>query len=232
MSAVQVPQSTSRRVMLKVFLTGTSTPATGKTLAIVISKAGGAFANPSAGATNATEVAFGWYYVDPSTTDFGTLGDLVVRGTASGCDDAERLFAVVKATNAGLTGVPDAAAGANAGLPVLSVSGTTLAYTVSTLTTYTGNTVQTGDSFTRIGTNGAGLSAVALSASGLDAIVVESGMNARQGLSVAVAALAGVLSGAATTSIIIKGGGVATTRITATTDSSGNRSAITLNLPS
>ncbi len=57
-------------------------------------------------------------------------------------------------------------------------------------------------------------------------------MNARQGLSVAVAALAGVLSGAAGTTVVIKGGGVATTRITATVDSSGNRSAITLNPPS
>ncbi len=43
--------------------------------------------------------------------------------------------------------LPSAAPNANGGLPVLSSSGTTLAYTLSTLTTYTGNTVQTGDAY-------------------------------------------------------------------------------------
>ncbi len=60
----------------------------------------------------------------------------------------------------GMTALPNAAAGANAGLPVLSSSATTLAYTVSTLTTYTGNTAQTGDSFARLGVAGAGLTAL------------------------------------------------------------------------
>ncbi len=41
---------------------------------------------------------------------------------------------------------------------------------VNTLTTYTGNTVQTGDSFARIGANGVGLTSVALVSTGLDAI--------------------------------------------------------------
>lgn len=51
----------------------------------------------------------------------------------------------------GLTALPNAAPNANGGLPVLSVSGTTLAYTISTLTTYTGNTPQTGDCYARLG---------------------------------------------------------------------------------
>jgi hypothetical protein len=71
-----------------------------------------------------------------------------------------------------------------------------------------------------------------LAAAGLDAIVVETGLNARQALSVNAAALAGVLSGAATTTVTVKGAGVATTRITATVDADGNRSAVTLALPS
>ncbi len=100
---IQIPTSTSRVAMLKLFLTGTTTAATGKTLAIVLSKAGGAFANPNAGATNATEVSNGWYKVTLDTTDTATLGDLVVRGTASGCDDAERIFGVVSAATGGLT---------------------------------------------------------------------------------------------------------------------------------
>jgi hypothetical protein len=70
-----------------------------------------------------------------------------------------------------------------------------------------------------------------LASDGLDSVVVETGINARQALSPILGACAGVLSGAATNTITIKGGNSATDRITATVDSSGNRSAITLNLP-
>lgn len=66
------------------------------------------------------------------------------------------------AVHGGLSALPNAAANANGGLPILSSSGTTLAYTISTLTTYTGNTVQTGDSYARIGAAGGGLTAVGL----------------------------------------------------------------------
>lgn len=72
---------------------------------------------------------------------------------------------------------------------------------------------------------------VIISSAGLDNIVVETGMNARQALSAAASSAAGVLSGATTGTIVIKGAGVATTRITATTDDNGNRTAITLSLP-
>ena len=70
-----------------------------------------------------------------------------------------------------------------------------------------------------------------LASDGFDSITVETGVNARQALSPILAASAGVLSGAGTGTIVIKGGSVATTRITATTDSAGNRTAITLALP-
>lgn len=73
---------------------------------------------------------------------------------------------------------------------------------------------------------------VHLTSAGLDLVVIESGINARQAMSAIMASAAGVLSGATTGTIVIKGGGVATTRITATTDADGNRSAITLSLPS
>ncbi len=56
--------------------------------------------------------------------------------------------------------LPAVAPNTNGGLPILSSSGTTLAYTISTLTTYTGNTPQTGDSFARLGVAGAGLTAL------------------------------------------------------------------------
>ena len=71
----------------------------------------------------------------------------------------------------------------------------------------------------------------ALGPAGLDAITVEVGVNARQSLSPILASAAGTLSGAGTGTIVIRGGNVATTRITATTDNAGNRSTVTLTLP-
>lgn len=71
----------------------------------------------------------------------------------------------------------------------------------------------------------------ALAADGLDAVGVETGVNARQALSLCSAVLVGVVSGAPTGPVIIKGVNVATTRISATVDSSGNRSALTLTIP-
>ncbi|WP_027037885.1 hypothetical protein [Mesorhizobium ciceri] len=232
----RLAQSTAYTVMLKLFLASDHvTAATGKTVAITISKAGGAFGNPNAGASNATEVSNGWYKFALDTTDTATLGDLVVRGTSASCDDAEQVCQVVKATNGGLTALPDAVAGANGGVPlsvdasgrvdVLKINGTSqtardigasvllssgtgtgqLDFTsgvvkanlaqilgtaltetagqiaagfkkffniatpaatmdhgvlVDTVTTYTGNTPQTGDAYARIGAAGAGLTAL------------------------------------------------------------------------
>ncbi len=70
-----------------------------------------------------------------------------------------------------------------------------------------------------------------LASSGLDAIPVETGVNVRQALSPILAATAGVVSGAGTGTIVIKGGNVPDTRIKATTDKAGNRTAVTLTLP-
>lgn len=109
-------QSTAYTVMLKVFLSSDHvTPATSKTVAITLSKAGGAFGVPNA-VTNATEVSGGWYKVALDTTDTNTLGDLVVVGTATSCDTADQIIMIVKATNGGYTGIPDAVAEAAGGL--------------------------------------------------------------------------------------------------------------------
>jgi hypothetical protein len=60
---------------------------------------------------------------------------------------------------------------------------------------------------------------------------IESGITPRQAMRAMAAALAGVLSGAATTTVTIRAlNNSGTTRITATVDSDGNRSALTLNL--
>lgn len=85
-----IPQSAAKRIVLKAYLSSDHvSPATGKTIAIVISKSGGAFGNPNAGATNATEVSNGWYYIDLSAADTDTLGPLIIRGTCTTCDDIE-----------------------------------------------------------------------------------------------------------------------------------------------
>lgn len=65
----------------------------------------------------------------------------------------------------------------------------------------------------------------------VDGVQIEAGINMRQALAPILAASAGLVSGVGTGPILIKGAGTSTTRITATTDSAGNRTAITLNLP-
>lgn len=121
----RIPQSVAIRVVLKAYdSTDHITKKTGlAALAVVISKNGAAFGNPSVGATNATEIAQGWYYVDLSTTDTGTLGPLIVRATSAGADDVETTFQVVKATNGGWSAMPDAAADAAGGLPISDAGG-------------------------------------------------------------------------------------------------------------
>lgn len=111
----------SQVVMLKLFLSSDHvTAATGKTVAITISKAGAAFGNPNAGATNATEVSNGWYKVTLDATDTNTVGDLVVRGTATSCDDTERIFRVVLPSNFDVTSIDS-----NGRVDIIKIAGTT-----------------------------------------------------------------------------------------------------------
>lgn len=165
--AERIPQSIAYTVIFKAYLTTTGLEATGKTIAITISKNTAAFGNPSAGATNATEIASGWYFVALSTTDTGTLGPIAIRGTASGINDVGEKLTVVNANTGGLAALPNTAVTTNASL-ITSGTGTdqlglTAGGKVSetvltdTVTTYTGNTPQTGDNFARIGVAGVGL---------------------------------------------------------------------------
>lgn len=95
--------STAYVVTFNAFLASDHvTPATGKTIAITISKAGAAYGNPSAGATNATEVASGLYKVTLSTTDTDTLGDLNLMGAVATIDTVFVQMQVATLTNAGL----------------------------------------------------------------------------------------------------------------------------------
>lgn len=100
----RIPQSTSKLIMFKAYLSSDHvTEATGKTIAITISKNGGAFGNPNAGATNATEVSSGWYKVTLDATDTNTLGPLAIRGAVASIDDVGVLLEVVSATSGGYT---------------------------------------------------------------------------------------------------------------------------------
>ena len=69
-----------------------------------------------------------------------------------------------------------------------------------------------------------------LAADGIDRIDVD-GINLRQAATVFLAALAGVLSGNGTATVVLKTPDGATTRITATIDGQKNRTAIVLNVP-
>ena len=69
-----------------MYLTGTKTPATGKTVTVNLSKAGAAF---GAAAGTVAEIANGWYKVGLTTVDTNTVGDLAFNCTASGCDPTD-----------------------------------------------------------------------------------------------------------------------------------------------
>lgn len=90
--------STAKIALYCVLSSDHITAATGKTVVVTISKNGAAFGNPSAGATNATEIGSGWYYFTPSATDTGTNGPLLVRGTNAATDDATRDYMVATGT--------------------------------------------------------------------------------------------------------------------------------------
>jgi hypothetical protein len=111
-----------------------------------------------------------------------------------------------------------------------AILGQNLDARISTRSTYAGGVVAAVAAPVTVGTINDKVG-YTLAPSGLDAIQVESGVNARQALSPILAASAGVVAGAGTGVIIIKGGNSSTTRITATTDNAGNRSSVTLTLP-
>jgi hypothetical protein len=83
-----------------------------------------------------------------------------------------------------------------------------------------------------VGTNN-DKTAYELDSAGLDQVVAETGINARQALALILDAVASVLSGATggASTITIKNPANSATRISATVDANGNRTAVTLNPP-
>lgn len=108
--------------------------------------------------------------------------------------------------------------------------GSCLDAAVSSRSTFAGGAVASVSAPVTVGVNN-DKAGYALGSAGLDTVSVEAGVNVRQALSPILAASAGVLVGAGTGTIVIKGGNSAVTRITANTDNAGNRTAVTLSLP-
>lgn len=115
---MSLPQSTSYVVTMPMYLSSDHVTEAGSALSpsVTISKNGAAFANPNAGASTATSVGNNVYKFTLATQDSNTLGDLWVRFTEATCDPGQRLLVVVKATNGGLTAIPDTAVTTNASL--------------------------------------------------------------------------------------------------------------------
>lgn len=115
---MSLPQSTSYVVTMPMYLSSDGKTEAGSALSptVTISKNGAAFANPNAGASTATTVGNNVYKFTLATQDSNTLGDLWVRFTEATCDPVQRLLVVVKATNGGLTALPDTAVTTNASL--------------------------------------------------------------------------------------------------------------------
>ena len=121
--------------------------------------------------------------------------------------------------------VPSAGATANAALAHAAAALTgagEIAATINALGTLAGDIVVTGDALSTANVADAVLD---------DVDGVESGLTVRQALRVIAAALAGKVSGAATTTITFRNASADDTdRIVATVDNDGNRTAITLDV--
>lgn len=172
--------------------------------------------------------------VDFNANDRSNLNQILTLASSTGVmlDPSSKCdFMLSSAEHAAITA--DAIAALNTTVPPAPTSGSIfdrIDAAISTRSTFDGGAVGSVASPVIVGQNN-DKSGYSLAGAGLDAIVIEPGVNARQALSPILAATAGVLTGAGTGTIAIRGGNVATTRIMAATDALGNRSAVVLTLP-
>lgn len=262
---INVPNGSTYVHVFKAYLASDHlSPATGKTIAIQISKNGGAFGNPSVGATNATEISIGWYSVTLSATDTGTNGWLAISGTASLVDTVDDRVFVVNANTGGLAALPNTAVTTNGSLitsgtstaqltlsagqvqlqaaqkvdvdtiktnPVVN-AGTITFPTTATLASTTNITAATGITASTVSDKtGYALTSgehALLAADVLDsANGIETGKTWRQAMRLILAACAGKASGLDLGTPVYRDVGDTKNRISATTDTYGNRSAVT-----
>lgn len=236
MQKIKQSSATRHIMFLMVDSTDHVTGKTGLTPTVTISKNAAAFASP-AGAV--TEVSSGWYKLAANATDSNTLGLLALHATGTGADPVDFIAADVvaydpdNAVRMGMTALPNAAAEAAGGL-----------YTRGT---GAGQINQPANG--QIDANTAAMSAgvvtaaaVATGAIDADALAADAGTEiaaailaaAADGsytvveiLRVVMAVLGGQASGLTTTTALYKNAAGTKTRVTATVDADGNRSAIT-----
>jgi hypothetical protein len=140
----RIPASIAKRVVFRAIASADHyTPKTAVTIAITISKNGGAFGNPAAGATNATEISSGFYYFDLGTGDTGTSGPLAWRGAVATIDDVGDVYEVVAATNGGFTALPAVAAGSSGGVPLIGTGTNNFKSDASANVTFANTTIAT-----------------------------------------------------------------------------------------
>lgn len=204
-----IKQSTTyNRAFLLVLTSDHITGATGKTPSVNISKNGAAFAG-AAGAV--TELAFGWYNIALTTADTGTLKDLAFHCTGAACDPTDFVDQVVALDPFTATVNP----GAN------GITASTIAANAITASQLAADSIGS----SQIAATGAQEIADAT----LDRVdAIESGLTMRGAFRLMAAALAGKVSGAATSTVVVRNAiADSKARLTATVDSDGNRSAIT-----
>jgi hypothetical protein len=146
--------------------------------------------------------------------DGGRL-DLIVdaiAGDVAGLDGE-----AMRGTDGAYTGTPPSASAVSAQV----ASDLATAHGAGSWATATGFAVA-GDAMTLTSGERASVASAVLAAGNIDGYTLEEAMK------LGLAVLAGVLSGAGTTTIVIKAADGSKTRVTATVDSSGNRSALTL----
>lgn len=207
--------STALLVVFRAYLASDHvTPATGKTIAITISKNGGAFGNPNAGATNATEISSGFYKVTLDTTDTGTAGPLAVRGAEAAIDDVGAIFYVGQSP-ADVTHIGGSAVTASGGIPAVNVtqiSGQTATATTpvtvpAAIASTTNITAATGIDVTKFGgsniTSAAGIPEVKVASIANDAVTAAAiAANAIGASELAADAVTEIQSGLATSSAL------------------------------
>jgi len=203
------------------------TPASGLTLAIALSKDGGAFAGIS---PTVTERGNGWYSLAITSADTDTLGDWALSITASGADNTDLRDEIVVA--------PASEALLASGFSTLITSLSAL----DVLALYTASGVDLANDkldvlLTLVDLIG---ESQVLMASGIAVLMddtwdeadgIEVGLTKRQAMRLVVAACAGLAAGGGTPSMNYRNA-VADTkpRITAAVDADGNRTAIVYDL--
>ena len=204
-----IKQSTAySRTFLMILSSDHVTGASGKTVGVTISKNGAAFVTPVG---SVSEIGSGWYSIALTAADTGTLKDLAFHCTATGCDPTDFCEQVVALDPFTATVNPGSGGIAAASFAASAITSSVLA------------------------ANAIGSSQIA--ASGAQKVAdelldrtdgVEAGLTLRGALRVALTALAGKVSGAATTAVLVRNTADTKTRISATVDADGNRSAVTL----